>query len=219
MRLTPPPTKYFRLLRGIDEKNMRQHERCAAAAVAMRQISRDEAMWIVREVDARHVPGARGERCLIYETDGIVRRVWTFPTDWAALSDDALWELVDEAAAPAQTTTITPAATHFDIAESLNADTITKLARVLFAELVSARDKFLDADGPHCGRRTRAEMRAAIQGYARSLRRQGIPPERVLVLLKDAVQTGLAGSPLDEPLAESLLHDGVEWCIDAYFTG
>jgi hypothetical protein len=38
-----------------------------------------------------------------------------------------------------------------------------------------------------------------------------------LVLLKEAVQTGLAGACDDEPTAEEVLHEGVEWCIAAYY--
>ena len=38
----------------------------------------DGARWQVREVDARDVPGARGERCLLFEGEGVVRRVWSW---------------------------------------------------------------------------------------------------------------------------------------------
>ncbi len=183
----------------------------------MRELFRDEVTWFVREVDARRVPGARADRCLIYETEGVVRRVWAFPTDWTTLSDDALWKLIEAVASPRPASMAAPAAASGDTSEALSADAITALARTLFAELVRARADDVGVSAQHPGRRTRAEMRAAIQGYARSLRRQGVPPERVLVLLKDAVQSGLAGTCLDEPLAEAMLHDGVEWCIDAYF--
>ncbi len=183
----------------------------------MRELFRDEVTWFVREVDARRVPGARGERCLIYETEGVVRRVWTFPTDWPSLSDDALWQLTETVPSSGRASVRAPADAPADAPEALGTDAITALARTLFAELVSAREDEAEARAPHPGRRTRAEMRTAIQGYARSLRMQGVPPERVLVLLKDAVQSGLAGTRLDESLAEAMLHDGVEWCIDAYF--
>jgi len=53
----------------------------------------DGARWQVREVDARDVPGARGERCLLFEGEGVVRRVWTYPHNWAHLPPEELVSL------------------------------------------------------------------------------------------------------------------------------
>jgi hypothetical protein len=38
--------------------------------------------WEVSEVDASKVPGARGRRCLIFESVHAIRRVWDYPPDW-----------------------------------------------------------------------------------------------------------------------------------------
>lgn len=46
--------------------------------------------WTVREADTTRVPGARGPRCLIFETAGYARRAWTYPPDWRTLGDEAL---------------------------------------------------------------------------------------------------------------------------------
>lgn len=58
-----------------------------------RIIQRGDQYWIVREVNTSTVAGSHGARCLICESDDIVRRVWEYPDDWDKLSDDALLEL------------------------------------------------------------------------------------------------------------------------------
>jgi hypothetical protein len=64
----------------------------------------------------------------------------------------------------------------------------------------------------------RTDMRWAVEGYAMSLRRKNIPPERALALLKTAVHDGLGGPAGSETLgAEELMRDGVTWGISAYF--
>ena len=56
--------------------------------------------WRVFERDARRVPGASGERCLYFDADGIVRRVWSYPDDWHALSPHELLELMERPPTP-----------------------------------------------------------------------------------------------------------------------
>jgi hypothetical protein len=48
--------------------------------------------WLVREVDTPQA-WARGKRCLIFSSSGVVRRVWRYPAEWADLSSRALLEL------------------------------------------------------------------------------------------------------------------------------
>jgi len=51
------------------------------------------ASYVVREIDTRELRGAHGPRCLVFDSPYLVRRVWSFPVDWATLSDDALLAL------------------------------------------------------------------------------------------------------------------------------
>jgi len=51
------------------------------------------ARWRVREVDARSVPGARADRCLLFEGEGVIRRVWNYPRDWSHLPPDEMVKL------------------------------------------------------------------------------------------------------------------------------
>ncbi len=49
--------------------------------------------WRVTERDCRQVPGARGVRCLIFQSDSTFRRVWNYPADWRVLGAAALMEV------------------------------------------------------------------------------------------------------------------------------
>ncbi|MGZ8376657.1 MAG: hypothetical protein ACXW05_18590 [Gemmatirosa sp.] len=51
--------------------------------------------WLVFERDARRIPGTRGPRCLFFDGEGIVRRVWHYPPDWPTLPAAALLALMD----------------------------------------------------------------------------------------------------------------------------
>ena len=51
--------------------------------------------WRVFERDARRIPGSRGARCLFFDGEGIVRRVWHYPADWQTLPAAALLALMD----------------------------------------------------------------------------------------------------------------------------
>jgi hypothetical protein len=46
--------------------------------------------WRAYVRDARQDPGATGEECLIFTSSDVVRRVWTYPVQWAALTSDEL---------------------------------------------------------------------------------------------------------------------------------
>jgi hypothetical protein len=52
--------------------------------------------WLVRELDATGLPGARRPRCLIFENHHVVRRVWHYPGDWQMISDATLLALSKE---------------------------------------------------------------------------------------------------------------------------
>jgi hypothetical protein len=60
-----------------------------------RRVARGPRRWIVREVDAQTVPGAAAPRCLICESDDVVRRIWRYPENWRSLTDDELLRICD----------------------------------------------------------------------------------------------------------------------------
>ena len=66
------------------------------APLAQRALSdASGAGWRVYEMVAGHVPGARGARCLIMESEskGVCRRVWSYPANWQEMSVDELLAL------------------------------------------------------------------------------------------------------------------------------
>lgn len=50
---------------------------------------------MVSEADARGVPGALNDCCLICETEAAIRRIWHYPADWHRLEDAKLMALFD----------------------------------------------------------------------------------------------------------------------------
>lgn len=72
------------------------------------QNRRTNQTWRVRVADTRHQPGARGERCLIFDTGDFVRRVWRVPDDWERMPPDALVDLAESAAVGGVGTRATP---------------------------------------------------------------------------------------------------------------
>ena len=63
----------------------------------------------------------------------------------------------------------------------------------------------------------RSALRQAVEGYARDLRREGVPPERMIVAVKSVVKRATA-APYPLPDAEHLVPDLVQWSIAAYFS-
>jgi hypothetical protein len=53
-------------------------------------VDADGRAWTVREVDMAGFIWARAPFCLVFDTEGLVRRVWGYPADWAGLSPEAL---------------------------------------------------------------------------------------------------------------------------------
>jgi hypothetical protein len=46
--------------------------------------------WHITERDCHGVPGAHGPFCLIFMSEAVFRRIWSYPADWRALSGDEL---------------------------------------------------------------------------------------------------------------------------------
>jgi len=49
--------------------------------------------WRVTEVSGQFVPGARGDACLVFESDAAIRRVWHYPEHWRDLPAPELIEV------------------------------------------------------------------------------------------------------------------------------
>ncbi len=187
----------------------------------MRQLEHHGAQWRVREVDATRIPGARGRRCLIFDSDGIVRRVWAYPDTWDGLDDDGVWNLLDgqipsAVAPPACERRAFPRADYRDVVEATAA-----VARARANQAAIPATTIADSErarGNPSVFETVKAMRGAIRAYAGTLKRESASPEHALVLVKSAIEEGLGGpSGRDEPGAEDLMADAVVCCIEAYY--
>ena len=67
----------------------------AVEVLLRRVVVRDGERVTVAEIDARGVPGALRESCLICESDHAVRRIWRYPADWQHLDDARVAALFD----------------------------------------------------------------------------------------------------------------------------
>ena len=83
-------------------RRARAEARAASLAVPFEQtLEREEAgprrytdltgcPWSVYEVEARDTPGAKRDHCLLFCSEGVVRRVWHYPAEWRSLKDAEL---------------------------------------------------------------------------------------------------------------------------------
>jgi hypothetical protein len=183
----------------------------------MRQLQHHGAQWRVWEVDASSIPGARGRRCLIFDSDGIVRRVWAFPDSWAGLADDDVWSLLDgHLPSPVDPpTTERRSAARGDYRSVVESTAVVARAQLI---QLAGSETTADRDGSRADDEMSNAMCSAIRAYASTLKREGASPEHALVLVKSAIEEGLGGpSGRDEPGADELMAGAVVWCIEAYY--
>jgi hypothetical protein len=195
----------------------------------MREVVRDGIQWSVRETEATRLSAACADRCLIFDSDTIVRRVWAYPDAWEQLNDDELWALVGTTAH----THVTPRESRSAVARA-TAPVETARVLALAAETTERAHSLLskvallhDANAPlrrdaqallDCCREQRNVMRQAVECYAATMRASGVAPEQAIVRIKGAVTDGVGASiVVDDPDAEAVLRDAVAWGIAAYY--
>lgn len=193
---------------------------------SIRELTRDGVRWQVREADTSQSPGARANRCLIFDADGIVYRAWTYPRNWSQLDDESLWAVLDRPMPrPLDLPRAIPVVRDADGTHQAVAAATEHCARSrsLLVELRLLRAANRAAS---CERKSLLEecqqvhraMREAVEAYAQSLRSCGVTPEHALVLIKAALAEGLGNAEArEEPVAEELVSDGVAWGIAAYY--
>jgi hypothetical protein len=65
-------------------------------------------------------------------------------------------------------------------------------------------------------RRLYADLREAVMAYTRELRSAGLPPERILEMVKTALRSkSTVRAPATDTATE--IDDAVEWCLHAYY--
>lgn len=65
-------------------------------------------------------------------------------------------------------------------------------------------------------RRSAAELREAVIAYTRELRAAGVPPDRTLEKVKEAVRSDIGGFRATPDISPDL-EDATEWCLQAYY--
>ena len=67
-------------------------------------------------------------------------------------------------------------------------------------------------------------MRSLIRGWTADLREQGLPPERVLAIVKSRVRDAILPhtsryreNDSAEPRQDRLMSDSAQWCIEALY--
>jgi hypothetical protein len=186
---------------------------------AMRELMQDGVEWRIHEADASRVPGARRSRCLIFDSDGVVRRVWAYPEDWGNLPDDRLWSLLDDVR-------IAPLRPTSEAEQSARKRVVGCVADLAREGDDDARSRFADVradDAPPVSEQCRAAidaLRLAVRGYAETLRQAGVPPERAVVTIKAALRDGLDAlrecGDVDE---DEIVGACVAWGIESYYAG
>jgi hypothetical protein len=190
----------------------------------VRDLRHQGIAWRVREMDATNIPGARANRCLIFDSEGVVRRAWSFPHSWAELDDASIWALL-ERELPAPLATARPerrATARGDHGTVVTAARVAANARSVFRTVdefgcdeiaVSFDENPMEKVG-----RSRDKMRAAVMNYTATLKAGGVSPERSIVLMKSAVREGLEQTPeCADHVAKGLVDEAVTWCIQAYY--
>ena len=187
----------------------------------MRELFREGVRWAVHEASASRTPGAQASRCLIFDSEGIVRRLWVFPEQWERLADIEIIGLLDAPPTPALgTRAVRHSGSHPTVIAAMAAHVH---ARELVVELTAVRDATRALDHERQAllescRHGRVEMRGAVEQYVKTLKRGGVPPERAVALLKLAIEDGLGGlNARETPGNEDLIDAGVRWGIQAYY--
>jgi DNA-binding response OmpR family regulator len=87
------------------------------------------------------------------------------------------------------------------------------------ANVIRAESRLLRAEREAAlaeGRRSHAELREAVIAYTRELRGAGVPPDRTLELVREAVRLHARDSGA-YPARDAALDDALEWCLQAYY--
>jgi hypothetical protein len=172
---------------------------------------REGTEWSVREVGCAHVPGARSDTSLLFESVDAIRRVWHYPHDWRSLDDAALWALCGAAAGPGMLPPpITVPHATVQRARELAARSADacRLAQVLMEEQQALRTA--------C-RERRETLRATVYRSTKALRDAGEPPDRAIVLVKTAVREATADQNAHAGEVDALVDSATQWCIEAYY--
>lgn len=183
-----------------------------------RVVRHEDALWQVREVDSRMIPGALGDRCLLFESPEVVRRLWLFPANWWELDDDALWQYSErgpQLSARAERRRQELGAAIQSAMECIGT------ARALMSRTKAAVEANREARSELRGllqscREERRAMRATVEAHASRLREDGISAEDASLLFANAIREGAAQAYADDGSLRQFQRDAGRWCAQVY---
>ena len=176
----------------------------------------------MHEASAARTPGAQAYRCLIFDSEGIVRRLWAFPEHWDRLTDDEILRLLDAPPTPAHgVRTVLHSGSHPTVIASIAAYVH---AQELVAELMVVRDTNRERSSRNAASCSRAAGRVARscappwsstseRSSAAACRPSG--PSRCSSRRSRPASVDSARARL--PGNEDLIGAGVLWGIEAYY--
>lgn len=77
-----------------NSKDLKVDLQPAASRAQVRVLVADDQRWLVREIAAPQLD-RRGGMHLLFESDGVMRRLRDYPADWFELDDAELYALTD----------------------------------------------------------------------------------------------------------------------------
>ena len=175
-------------------------------------------MWHVRELDTRKIPGALGDRCLVFESPEVIRRVWLFPANWWELDDGALWQYGERR--PLLNAETEKRRHELDAAIQRAMESIDA-ARALASRMKAAAEANREARVELRGllqscREERRAMRAIVEAHASRLRQAGMGAEDACALIANAIREGATQAYADDGSLKQFQRDAGRWCAQAY---
>lgn len=185
---------------------------------ALRSLTHEDALWHVRELDTRKIPGALGDRCLLFESPEVIRRVWLFPANWWELDDDALWQYSERR--PRLSAEAEKRRHELDTAVQRAMESIDT-ARVLASRMKAAAEANREGRAElrcllQSCREERRAMRATVEAHASRLRQAGISAEDASLLIANAIREGATQAYADDGSLKQFQRDAGRWCAQAY---
>jgi hypothetical protein len=175
-------------------------------------------VWDVREVDGRHVPGAQGVTCLIFESPDVVRRFWIFPASWWTLDNEALGRFCEHMSRLSAHAEIGRQELGSAVRRAMqNIDRARELLdrmKVAVNENREARSKLVSL--LHSCRSERRAMQAVVASHAATLREAGVSEEDASILFANAVSESATQISADKRSLEQFQRDTERWCALAY---
>lgn len=170
-------------------------------------------LWSVSERDASGVPGARAPTCLVFESQGTVRRCWSFPPNWRDMDDSALSRLNESTTSSSVLIEALQTAFITSIVAERTAAALLATVRGVLAENRALRDQ-RKALLLRC-RAARRESHELVATYARLERTAGATAADALKNLAAPVENA-AFVVSDPQRTERLVSDVARWCDEEF---